>query len=111
MSEQAPINETIRDEETINDVINDAILEVVDLFANEMSERDKHILLGVTKEKSTPPIGRVMYLRQIVTSVGVSASLLTYINQVLQTLRQNLTPGEQNRFRGFDVQKNLLHDM
>lgn len=89
----------MRNEDEIKGLIDSAILEVVETFKDEISARDREMLQAVTKE-STDPFARVVYLAQIRGALGVSEKMTDYINQVLQTLRQELTEAEKLRFQG-----------
>lgn len=109
MIEKFNNSEVLRTEEQVNEIINTSISEVVDTFKDSMTPRDAEMLSSVIQEKGTNPVARVQYLLQIKSSVGVSESITEYVNHVLQTLRQELTPAEQKKFAGWN--KSMLDDM
>lgn len=93
--------EGLLSEAEVNALINNAILEVVETFKDEMTERDREMLISVTKENINPG-GRIINLQQIPTmAVGVSENLRSYVNQALQTIREGLTEKEKERFQGW----------
>jgi hypothetical protein len=112
--EQVPISShenNIRNEQEVNSIINESILETVAVFNENMSDRDRQMLESVAREESPGPKARVMHLLQIQSAAGVSENLKDHINQILLTLRQQLTPKEQEKFRGWGAGQNMLNDI
>lgn len=101
----------IRNDEQITEIINSAIEEVIDEFGGEMTGRDKDLLQSVIGETSTQYVGRVGHLTKLPTFVGASENLKHYINQALQTIREELTTKERERFRTWSKDKTLLDDI
>ncbi len=99
MSEKFNKPEDVRSDDVLNKIINDAIKEVVDLFGDQMTERDGYMLSSVIGEQSTSPIARIIYLRQIKDSAGVSSELINYVNQALETIKQGFNQQEINLCR------------
>jgi hypothetical protein len=111
MEKRPSVEKNVRNEQEVNRIINDAILEAVSVLGEEMSERDKEMLESVAQEKSPAPVARVTYLLQIQQAMGVSGELKNYINHILMTLRQQLTPEEQDKFKGWGAKQNLLNEI
>jgi arginine/ornithine N-succinyltransferase beta subunit len=103
--------EGVRSEKEVTDIISSAIKEVIDTFQDNMSNRDREMLSSVLRDSFLPPVPRVTCLIQIQGAVGVTEDLKNYINQVLATLRQKLTPAEQLKFRGWGEGQNALNDI
>ena len=97
MFEGATTQEEFRSNEILDTIIGDAITEVIELFGETMTARDRRLLESVMAEMSTLPLGRIVYLRQMIDSAGVSIEMKHYINQVLQTLRQKFNPEEKKQ--------------
>lgn len=111
MSEKILSQENIRSEEEVNAVINHAILEIVDIFAKELTERDKYMLISVTTE-STSPVDRISYLVSLPkTAVDISENMKGCINHILQTLRNQLTDSEKQKFRTWSEGGSLIDDI
>lgn len=97
--EKAEQGEIIRSDDELNKIISDAIEQVIELFGNEMSERDKSLLLTVKNEETTQPYGRIMYLHRIPQSSGTSEELFEYVNNIKLTLSQKFTEAEKQPLR------------
>ncbi|MCU0677969.1 MAG: hypothetical protein MUF19_00070 [Candidatus Pacebacteria bacterium] len=103
------LSETIRNEESINALINTAIIEAVDLFESELTSEEKTLLLAVVDEKHTGPRGRVSYLRQQVKEMVMSSVAKEVVNSILLTLRQKLNSSEKEMLCG--IQTQMLDDV
>ena len=104
--------DALREEVVVTNIIISAISEVIDHLADSMSERDREMLRATADEpESLSPVARVLLLLNSRKAIGVSASITDTINQVLQTLRQKLTPAEIRQFRTWDRDRNLLDEI
>lgn len=104
-------NKNRRSEEQIKGLIDQAIEEVVVGFSGEMTDRDKDLLLSLAAERGTNSSGKIVALRQVVDGVGVSENIKDYVNQIFQTLRQQLTTEEQALYEGWSNGHHLLNDL
>ncbi|PJC55852.1 hypothetical protein CO026_03425 [Candidatus Kaiserbacteria bacterium CG_4_9_14_0_2_um_filter_41_32] len=106
--EQSP--QTIRDIKEITALIDSAIREVALTFESELSDSDHIMLQMVVAERHTLPVGRVTYLRKLVEEESVSPSFKEAVNNVLLSLKQQLTDAEIKKLTG-GIQTGLLDEI
>lgn len=99
MDEILTPEEEIRDAAALDKIVTDAVIEVVQVFGSEMTERDKEILLSVEREVLSTPQDRVLFIQETLTRSGVSEKYSYFVSQIMETLRKQLTPAELDGFK------------
>jgi hypothetical protein len=85
----------LRSNEVLDEIIREAIVECIDVFASQMTERDKQMLMSVVREGGDMhPLNRIIYLGQISDAYGVSEDINEYVIQIKQTLKQKFNSAE-----------------
>lgn len=103
--------EGLRNEAEVNTLIATAITDVIEAFRTEMSERDSAMLTSVINDDLSPQLRVSRLVRLPATALHLSEDIKGYINQILQTLREQLTDSEKEKFRTWSRERSLLEDI
>jgi hypothetical protein len=103
-------SEPIRSEDDFNELINTVVLEAVEIFGADLTDREKGLLVALTRERGTTWMGRLVYLHQIVEVHDVTMNIRGVVNNILLSIRQQLNSSEIALVERGMMNK-LLHDV
>jgi len=109
--EHLPETIKVRDAEAINTIVVEVIQETTEIFKSELSNDDQEKLQWVVMERSTTPLGRIIFLRRLAKEKATSPHLMGVVNNILISLRQKLNQNEIKFYLTGAIQKGLLDEI